>query len=419
MSRMTSEKLFEAIGEVEEEYLKDISIDALDIYNRTEKRRVRRSWMIKIASVAACLAIVVLGIRSLSDNQGMLPGTQGMEACCSSSTIIGEIVGDMYYYTLSEEGIYAYSIIDGTNKKIIDSDQYHDFMINDYGIFYSSKNEVYMREHQTENTRIVYTADAYADIRIYFVQLENTEDILIEVYDYGAQTNYERVLDGNSGEDITEQYPDISSEEVTFEEDDRQNESHIYCVGDRKFLFEIVYRLEEDGIWRSRDLFYEWKDGGWQRLTPVGEEKDYDSYVEFWNEDMIIVEYDYYMETKKVVYTASGKDVKLPYNVKYRWFIAAKDDYIFYEADVSGGLYKPMVYDVEAEESWQLKCYADIECKKECSEEVLNNFYSYTTDGKYVISNTADTSEQFLWKLNYDEDGRPASLSLLAAFDTL
>ena len=416
MSKITAEQLFEAIGEVKEEYVKDISVDASDIYNRNEKQKKRRSQIIKMVSAAACLAIVVLGIRSLSKHQEPLLGTQGMETC-GSSTIIGEIVGDMYYYSVPGEGIYAYCITDGIHEKIIDEEKYRVYIVNTYGIFYSLENEVYMRKHETGKTEKVFAVDAYSDMGISFDETKIMEDIFIEVYDYDRKIVYERVLDDRTGADITEQYTNVCAKEMTFDEDDRQNEAQFYTVGDRKFMLEIVYHLEEDGIWRSTELFYEWKEGQWQKLTPEGEKEEYYSYVEYVNKDMIIVEYSYYMETKKVLYSAAGEDRTLPYGIRNRQISAVVDNYLFYEADVSDGLNKPMVCDSTTGGVWELKCYEDVTCEKECAQEVLDNFYFLTTDGEYVISNTAWTTKQYLWKLNYDENGRPCALSLLTTFD--
>lgn len=431
MSKITSEQLFEAIGETKKEYLKEISYGNISNKESKKKKKVHKkpSRFFKIASAAACLALLVLGVWSQNNHSqseyNQLDQNE-QEACCSMDVIMGKIVDDTYYYSIIEDGIYAYDIEERTNEKIIDAKQYeYDYRINSYGMFYSLNQHVYMREHKTGDTKIVFSVEDDSDTKVYFDYNEETleivgfEDIRIEIYDYDKEIIYERILDGRTGEDITEQYPNIQSESMSFDEDEHRNETHTYQIGDREFRHEIVYALEEDGIWRSKERIYEQKNNEWQQLWPRDADgKEYYSSVEFANKDMLIVNYEYYMENTKVVYLASGKNVILPYEINSTWISAIVDDYIFYHANTQNGLYKPMVYDLTTGESWQLKCFEDMECKKECSKEVLDKFYSYITDGDCVISSTGWLTEQILWKMNYDKEKRPISVSFVTTFDT-
>ncbi|MBO5071052.1 MAG: hypothetical protein J6C37_11950, partial [Roseburia sp.] len=58
-------------------------------------------------------------------------------------------------------------------------------------------------------------------------------------------------------------------------------------------------------------------------------------------------------------------------------------------------------YDVETEESWILE-----------AEEDLTR-YSISADGEYLYSCAPWGEEQILWKIVYDESGRPFSLQLI------
>ncbi|MBO5373419.1 MAG: hypothetical protein J6A75_11995 [Lachnospiraceae bacterium] len=410
MSKITAEQLFEAIGEVKEEYLKEAE-DKKSKNTGLKGFNFIRKWK-AAAMMAACLAVLVIGIKGMQGIRESVPPAE----CCFGS-IIGEIVGDTYYCVVNDKGLYAYHISDGKLEKAVENISYGEYVVNTYGIYYFKDKKVYRKDAKTGETKEIFSAGPIADIRVYLSAMENTEDVLFEVYNYTTETIYEKVIDGCTGADITEQYPSVHAEKFSFEEDERQNELKNYNIGDRQFRYEVVYTLEEDGIWRSTELFYEKKDNHWLLLTPETEAGEkYYSYVEYMDENKMIVEYELY-GSQKVLYTADGRDIILPGEIGYNSIDAVVGDYILYGVDSEDGDCKPMVYDTVTKESWQLECYADMSCKEMCTKKQQSYLYNYTSDGNYVFSCAPWETKHALWKMNYDENGRPISVSLLKIVD--
>lgn len=437
MRRITAEQLFEAIGETKSEYLKGI----LEANPKSNIFRKKQKWMFQMASAAACLTVFVVGAHALfnqitANNTYWNPGqniitpdnswqTSDAAEGCDSGIVMGKIVDGKYYYLELGEGIYAFDIETGTKEIIVEGDRYLcEEVINEYGIFYTIKNNVYMRVHETGETKIVFSAEENYDIHIYFdydeekLEEEQLEVLRIEIYNYDTDTIYERVLDGKTGEDITEQYPQIETDSMSFDEDEQRNDIRTYQIDNREFKQEIIFALEKDGIWRSTDLLYEMRDGEWELLTPHAENGEpYTTSVQFANNTMLIVMHEYYMESQLFLHSASGADMRIPSELESLWIGGVIENYIYYRTENPKGLYKPRVYDTLTGESWDLKCYEDENCEKECSEKIMDKFYDYVIDGEYAVSADAWTDKQILWKVNYDEENRPVSLSFIRQFE--
>lgn len=388
---MREEDILKAIGQVDDRFL----IDA--------QKKKRGHFILRVAAMAASIALIVACGLDVVDRMDI-----GRAGC---SATLGDIANGKYYYYKMHEGVFSYDITNGETKKELNTFFMQGYEVDDYGLFYDMHGKLYVKAHETGKTRKIFSVNPLAINNMIYELTGTNEDILITVY-CKNETVYQRVIDAVTGKDVSENYPDIYYDNVSF--DDFVNREDVtYSLGDRKFVYHNENIKTENG-WAYDDYFAEYTpDGSFQKID-YGEAEFV--FVKYYDDDYIVVSYEgeYDRIYGGYIFTSDGRTIELDRKAIQRFenIYGSVNECLIY-----GNETQKYVYSIPTGESTKFKLY-DESKDNELDEKTYENLYTLLIDKDIVFSCAPWSHEQRMWKLLYMDDGRtPYGAYLVDEFD--
>lgn len=364
---MNADKLLDAVGGIRDEYIAEARAET------GEAKKMGRRWA-RGLTAAACVCLMLVGaFKALQRFESFSTG-------CAAWA--GTICDGTYYYSQAHSGLYRYTPESGS-KMVIGTFWYDGCLANDYGVYYIRGRSLYVRPHDTGESRLLYRAGRLEASHM-GMTLQKDGNIILTVYNKDKEYYYELLLDGRTGQEL-----ETLMEKTPFGSY-RYSETH-YWVGERELTLaateeEYACDLLENGVSLLPGgvtvRFYWVRDYGDQIWFKICEENEDDE-----TQDYFIVR-------------ADGDDELL--TLPDHGYNTVVGDYAFFTLYEDGELYcVPQCLDIRTGESWVLETDADIAA------------YSFTTDGEYMYTCVPWDDWQACWKMVYDESGRPVALELV------
>lgn len=367
---MKKMRLFEALGKVDENLIAEASPE-----NKSKIKLKYIRWAKRVAIAASMVLILVGAIDTLE----RLDYT--FKASCGAG--LGTIVDGTYYYSEPHKGIIKYTP-EGESELLLHTYWFgEDWAVNEYGIYYRDDMSIYVRDHETGTRTKLYTSDSTENTHMIF-KLWPGNNIIVTNYNKNTEIVYEVLVGGVNG-DVIETVMDKTSYDVA--KYTYYSDLH-YQVGDREITLEPV---NED-----RDVFVVLENGENILLEDFYVTK----YPDLLDGILIFSKYERSdFGTSFVVYS-DGTNQLLTFPVDARF--SGNDKYLYY----------PDVFEVaigcvnaRTGENWYLKI--------ETNGKEYNEMHNVVTDGEYLYTCGPAGGETALWKLVYDESGKPVKMYLL------
>ena len=360
---MKMDQFLQVVDELDDKYI----TEAIQ-YKRSRGRRLRK-WL----TAAACIGILFcVGLDTIQRYEFFM-------AACGAN--IGEIVDGTYYYHVKGDGIYSYSPGEG-NQKELSTYWYQDYDVNEYGIYYKQGRSLYVQEHETGDRRRLYRAGLFDSSHIGFT-LQEDGNVIVTVYNKYKEYQYELLLNGITGKIL-----DTVMERTPYNAGDMYYSRSHFTVGGR------TVDLVEVGKANDYDLL----ENG-ESILPEGKLVERYS-VEYIGDNLWFYVNDFADvtggEQELFVVRPDGEDeIKtLPFFEVY----SGNNTYLFFSEVSSNEMW---CFDIETQENWTLEVDRDL------------TLYSVRSDGEYVYSCAPWGDKQILWKLVYDESGKPVAMKLI------
>lgn len=376
---MNREQLFEGIGGLDEALLvrsegraqsrksKQIKWD-----EKTGRKKRLRRWL----TVAACVALVILGAAEVIDRMDYLR--------MGCSALAGTLVDGVYYYNVSHSGVWCYTPQDGS-RRIVSTWEEDGWLANAYGIYYTQGRSLYVREHESGKKRRLYKAGLFESTDIGF-SMQTDGNVVVRVYNKRKDTVYELLLDGVTGNVLGE-----VTEKVSYSEKGLlYSESH-FQVGDRQLIL-----VKEEGK-EGYDLLE-----NEESLLPEGRRLESSNWIRCYGNTLFLplcrekdaVPSDY------LVVRPDGSDSILESG--NRFFLTGTDDFLFYLIGNTSSVNSLWCMEIATGECWQVQKNQEI------------TIYDMETDGEWMYTCVPWSEEQVCWRLVYDESSRPTALELVS-----
>jgi len=380
---MNAETINTAIGCIDDDLIE--AADAL-----RGRRKTNTQWK-RWTALAACLCLV-FGTAIV-----FFQGFPILGAKCGGSP--GVLVDGRYYYA-TDFGFYRYAL-ETRNREFLMSTFFVSSMsgwkVDEHGLYYVRGRTLYVREHETGNSRRLYTADTSIWIRY----LENGQ-ITIWLYDRSRvfdEFHPYVCIDVKTGEVIWER---MMTDDEVYALLDSGNVNREYAIGNH--IFRVVEESSADGYLRELHL------DGQPFITPEENE-----FIEFWLEFFggnLLIQHRVYSgepggsynealsEYMYLLVSPDGEIRELP----SEWYITGTDEYLFFLVDdapsVATGSFPVNLYglNILTGETTLLLTDADI--------------YTAVTDGTWFITNVPWSGRTDCWKLVYDDLGKLIGLEL-------
>lgn len=376
---MNREQLFEGIGGLDEALLARSEGRVQFRENRQlkwdektgRKKRLRR-WL----TVAACVALVILGAAEVIDRMDYLR--------MGCSALAGTLVDGVYYYNVSHSGVWRYTPQDGS-RRIVSAWEEDGWQANAYGIYYTQGRSLYVREHESGKKRLLYKAGLFESTDIGF-SMQADGNVVVRIYNKRKDTIYELLLNGVTGNVLGE-----VTEKVSYSEKGLlYSESH-FQVGDRQLI--LVKEEGKEG--------YDLLENG-ESLLPEGRRLESSYLIRYYGNTLFLpfcrekdaVHRDY------LVVRPDGSDSILESG--NRFFQTGTDDFLFYLIGNTGTVNSLWCMEIATGECWRVQKNQEI------------TIYDMETDGEWMFTCVPWSEEQVCWRLVYDESGRPAILELVS-----
>lgn len=368
---MKKMRLFEVLGKIDENLIAEASPE-----NKSNKFSKHMKWVKRLA-IAACIGLVlILGINTL----GRLDYT--FEANCGA--FLGRILDGTYYYYEPHKGIMKYTP-EGESELLLHTYWFgEDWEVNEYGIYYRDDMSVYVRDHETGTRTKLYTSDSSENTHMRF-KLWKDGEILITNYHKEKQIVYEVLIDGKTGdvlETVMEKTPYQVAQNVYY------SDMHLW-LGDR----EITLEPQDE----KREIFIAVENG--ENILPD------DFYVTRHYQDAyknILLLHKHNDENYKTVFAiypdGTNQVLQLPPYGNY----SGNDKFLYHAEPLKDGI---ACVDVRTGESWFLEI--------ETNGKEYKEMHNVVADSEYVYTCGPAGGETALWKLVYDETGRPIKMSLI------
>lgn len=368
---MKNTRLFEALNNVDERLIAEASPE--------NKRNIKFKYMrwAKRVAVVACIGLIFIGAI---DTLGRLDYT--FEANCGA--FLGKIVDGIYYYFEPHKGIMKYTP-EGESELLLHTYWFgEDWEVNEYGIYYRDDMSVYVCDHETGKRTKLYTSDSTENTHMRF-KLWKDGNILVTNYNKEKQIVYEVLVNGKSGgviETVMEKTPYNVANNVYY------SDMHLW-IGDR----EIILEPQDE----KREVFIATENG--ENILPD------DFYVTRHYQDAyknILLLHKHNDENYKTVFAiypdGTNQELQLPPYGNY----SGNDKFLYHAEPLEDAI---SCVDARTSESWYLKI--------ETNGKEYKDAHNVVSDGEYMYTCGPAGGETSLWKLVYDETGKPIKISLL------
>ena len=368
---MKNMRLFEALGKIDENLIEEASPE------NTENKNYKYVRLGKRVAVAASVCLLIAGAI---DTLGRLDYT--FEANCGA--FLGEIVEGTYYYFEPHKGIMKYTP-EGEPELLLHTYWIgEDWEVTEYGIYYRDGMSVYVCDHETGTRTKLYTADSVENTHMRF-KLWTDNKILVTNYNKNTQIVYEVLVDGISGGEI----------ETVMEKTSYQVANNVYYgdmhlwVGDR----EIILEPQDE----KRQVFIAKENG--VNILPEG------FYVTRHYQDAyenVLLLHKHNDENYKTVFAiypdGTNQVIQMPPYGNY----SGDDKFLYHAEPLEDGI---ACVDARTGESWFLRIEANGMKYKE--------MHNVESNGEYMYTCGPAGGETALWKLVYDDNGKPIGMYLI------
>lgn len=361
---MKATRFSSALGKVNDKYI----MEAV-----TYERKKKSGWL-KWGAMAACLCLVIVGVL---DTLGRFD--YSFKAGCGATP--GTIVDGIYYYYVPHSGVWSYEP-NGVSQKQLSTYWMEEWTVNDYGIYYWQGMSVYVRDHETGERRKLYSASWPECTHIRF-RLRDDGNIIFIGYNKDTRIRYELLLDGITGELIETVMEPTSYDDITLP----YSEAH-KIIGNREVELlalskrdRVVYSLMENNVSLLPEgmLVYRYEEYFGDAL-----------WLGVWREDRVDDE-----ETYAILYPDGKTEIVTLPN---QYYCGGTTEYLFAPNENC----EVLCVEVATGESWIL------------GMDTPGNFLDLATDGNYLYTMAPWAEGQTCWKLEYNEEGRPISISLIS-----
>ena len=368
---MKNMRLFEALGKIDENLIADAAPE------KTKKNQSKYIRWTKKVAVVASIGLVLIGAIDILERLDYT-----FEANCGA--FLGQIIDGTYYYFEPHKGIMKYTP-DGESELLLHTYWFgEDWEVTDYGIYYRDDMSVYVCDHETGARTKLYTSDSTENTHMRF-KLWKDDKILVTNYNKEKQIVYQVLVDGKNGgviETVMEKTPYKVANNVYY------GDMHLW-VGDR----EIILVPQDE----KRQIFIAVENG--ENILPEG------FYVTRHYQDAyknILLLHKHNDENYKTVFAiypdGTSQVLQLPPFENY----SGNDRFLYHAEPLEDGI---ACVDVRTGESWFLEIEANGKEYKEMHNVVCDGMYMYTCGPA--------GGEAALWKLVYDESGKPIGMSLI------
>ena len=368
---MKKERLLEALGKIDEELI----LEAAPENKQIRRNRKPMKWL-KRGVVAASVILVLVGVI---DTLGRLDYT--FKASCGAG--LGTIVDGTYYYSEPHKGIFKYTP-EGESELLLHTYWFgEDWAVNEYGIYYRDDMNVYVQDHETGTRTKLYTLDSTENTHMRF-QLWEDNTIMVTNYNKRQEIVSEVLVDGVKG-GVLETVMEKTSYDVA--KYTYYSDLH-YQVGDREITLEPVNE--------NRDVFIVLENG--ENILP--DDFYVTKYPDLLNGLLILSKYTSVdFGTSFVIYSdGTNQLLNFPINARF----SGNDKYLYYP-----DVFEEAVGCVDAKTGY--RWYLEIEN----NGKEYNEMHNVVIDGEYLYTCGPAGGETALWKLVYDENGKPVSMNLL------
>lgn len=297
---------------------------------------------------------------------------------------LGEIIDGTYYYFEPHKGIMKYTP-DGESEMLLHTYWFgEDWEVTDYGIYYQDDMSVYVCDHETGVRTKLYTSDSTENTHMRF-KLWKDGKILVTNYNKEKEIVYQVLVDGKNGgviETVMEKTAYKVANNVYY------GDMHLW-VGDR----EIILEPQDE----KKQTFIAVENG--ENILPEG------FYVTRHYQDAyknILLLHKQNDENYKTVFAiypdGTNQVLQLPPYENY----SGNDKFLYHAEPLEDGI---ACVDARTGESWFLEIEANGKEYKEMHNVVCDGMYMYTCGPA--------GGEAALWKLVYDESGKPIGMSLI------
>ena len=340
-------------------------------------KKEKKTVFLKILSSAACICLCIFAILNI------LMRFDYLGVGCSAYP--GDIIDGTYYYEKKHDGIYSYDPENEKTEKLLSTFWYSSYDVNDYGIYYSRGNKLYVMPHEEKEGRRIFKAKGYDRINF---SINNNGTLNVTCFDKRNRMKTEILIDAKTGEFIKTIIP-----EMTFEEAWKVSKTSDidFEVDGRKLLLkhfeDEYYGIFEDGnnILPKDTYAY---DGSYY-YSHTGKTIFFDG--------CRILENDTFVP---VIIAIRNSGMPITADFSERSNDSTDDNFIFYTSEQKD---KIGCLSLKDKSSWEL----EIEGKTNVS------FYSFTSDGNYIYFTAPWDDAHECWKIERDENNSPYKIVLM------
>lgn len=172
-------------GETLLEALTDVDPALVQAAGKARRRPAWRMW----AAAAACVCLLLAGTVQI------LYRLDYFRMGCSA--VAGTLADGAYYYNEAHSGVWRWTPGEGS-KKLVGAFWEDGWLANDYGVYYSRGRSLFVRVHETGETRRLCRAPRRDARRISF-SLTDGGDLCVTLWQRDRQHVTELLLDGKTG----------------------------------------------------------------------------------------------------------------------------------------------------------------------------------------------------------------------------
>lgn len=385
MSENKAKRLFNSFTNIS-----DSIIEEAQTVKVRKKIPVRKKW----GAIAACICLTAIGVIAFILNTSAPNNDDPSFLGCSAEAQIGGIFHGVFYYCHADGSFWRYTV--GGTAEYLFSEQVFDRTFTETGVYYTQDLKLFFRPYSGEEPRLLYSSSDPETDQIRF-SVQDDGSIVLKLYDLrtaagslmsSADQKADSVLiDGKTGETLEILYENIPFEEAIAQVD---YGFQSFQIGDRTLTY--ISEETEGGV--SYDIV---EDG--RSILPEGARTD--GTIHRLGDGIMIYVYQNPGSLGsfwRLYLAPDGREINLGNTVFMNDTIGEDGRYLLYL--YGGG--KLGAYDIETGEKWALEM-----------DSYIKIAYS-TTDGTHFYSTNYESNGITLWKLVYDETGKPVGMTILS-----